>query len=234
MGAKTSGPRAVGAVRVIAILLAVVTALYTAVAPSMLFFMSIGSYECLGSSCDAATRAVAWGALIAYLAGALSIIGWIILAVRPRRAPAVVAIAAALGLVAVTVVQAWGVSTLSAGRAAGSAATDLTIAAAEAAQQAVEEVTGLSIMEGADMWGPDIEVAGCPDGEPGFVAVVRLYFAPGVVVEDPAQVQAALTAASPDPVPPSTSLVWTVDWQEEPKRGVLEVRSDCQPLPVGS
>jgi len=224
----------VGAIRVIAILLAVVTALYTAIAPSILFFMSIGSYECLGTSCDAATRAVAWGALIAYLAGAVSIIGWIMLAVRPGRAPAVVAIVAALVLVVATLAQAWGVSTLSAGRAAGSAATELVVTAAEAAQRAVEEVTGRSIKEGADMWGPDIEVADCPDGETGFVAVVRLYFAPGVVVEDPAQVRDVLSAASPDPVPPSTALTWTVEWQEEADRGVLEVRSNCQPLPVGS
>ncbi len=220
--------------RVIAGLGAVVVLGYTGLVPSIVFFASIGSWECLGANCDAAQGALVVGTAAGYLGGLSAAVLLTLYAFRPRRWTLVVALAAVLVSALALLLQVWGVSTISSGRDAGAQAMQAAFDVDQVMQQAVADTTGMSVWSTSGVTGPDVRVSVCPDDPTAFQAISSLNF--DVEANLPAEDRDAITEA----VAVSTTALMllpdaslTTQWSQDGSRWVLTVTSSCQPIPEG-
>lgn len=223
-------PSTVG--RVIAGLGAVLALGYTALVPSIVFFASIGSWECLGTNCDSAQAAIVGGTLIGYLAGLTTAALLVVLAFRPRRG-VLIAAAVAVALAALAlVVQVWGVATVTSGRDTGAAAMQVAFDVDQVAQQAVADTTGMSVWSTAGVTGPDIRVDVCPSDADQFVAMASLTFdtVAGLTEGDRDAIsQGVVDSTTALMLLPGVDL--TPAWTQDGSRWILTVTSSCQPVP---
>lgn len=223
-------PSTVG--RVVAGLGAALALGYTALVPSIVFFASIGSWECLGTNCDPAQAAIVGGTVIGYLAGLTAVVLLVVLVFRPRRGVLVAAVLAIVLAALALVVQVWGVATVTSGRDRGAAAMQVAFDVDQVVQQAVADITGMSVWSTSGVTGPDVRVDVCPSDTSQFVAMSSLTFdtVTGLTEGD-------RDAISQGVVDSTTALMLlpgvdvTSAWTQDGSRWILTVTSSCQPVP---
>ena len=209
--------------------------IYLAFVPTSILYLSIGSLECLGPRCSAATTLALAGGALAVVAGLATVVVLIVFVVRPRRW-ALLGSLCGLVLVALAFpVQVWANLTLSDGRALTDTAMQLAFDVDSVTQDAVVSVTGLSIWQGGDVWGPDISVASCEGNDQGFVATARMHFGPGAGVDENARgkIELAIEQSSVRKMLIPESIELSPSWSRDGQEQSLTVISSCQPLPSG-
>jgi len=228
--ASASRPSPVG--RAFAAIGAVLALGYTAVVPSIVFFASIGSWECLGANCDSAQTAIVVGTALGYLAGLTAVVLLVVLAFRPRRGVLVAAVLAIVLAALALVVQIWGVATVTSGRDRGAAAMQVAFDVDQVAQQAVADTTGMSVWSTAGVTGPDVRVDVCPSDADQFVAMASLTFdtVAGLTEGDRDAIsQGVVDSTTALMLLPSVDV--TSAWTQDGSRWILTVTSSCQPVP---
>lgn len=237
MSGSPSGPPWWGArwVRISSGIIAAGLLLYLALVPTSLFYLSIGSLDCLGPRCSTATTLAVAGGALALVGGLTTVVVLIVFVVRPRRWGL---LGSLCGLVLVALafpMQVWANLTLSDGRALTSEAMQLAFDVDSVTQDAVVSATGLSIWQGGDVWGPDISVSPCEGNDQGFVATARLHFGPGAGVDENArrEIELALEQSSARQMLIPESIELSPSWAQDGQEQSLTVTSSCQPLPPG-
>ncbi len=208
---------------------------YTVLVPSLVFFASIGSWECLGSRCDAGNVALIVGMVAGYAAGLSAVVLLTVLSLRPRRGTFIASLTALLLAALAFVVQIWGASTVSSGGRAGAEAMQSAVVVDQILQQAFADTTGMSVWSTPGVTGPDVRVVLCPDDPERFQAMSSLTF--DVVTGLPKEVREAIVHE----VEVSTTalqLLPDVDlraiWTRDHSRWVLTVSASCTAITEGT
>jgi len=220
--------------RILAITLAVIVAGYSLLVPTSLLYLSIGSTECLGPECGAATATTLIAGASGLLVGITTCVLLVLLATKARNGLLIACLVGLMALPVALLTQAWGLRTLSDGRARYGEAQQISFDLDRAMQEVLVEVTGANSLQQPGILGPQSEIAACqrPDG-PGYQASSSLTFTPSSDVDQDAaaSLQARFTQSRDRMIMLPSELMLTQDWRPDGADLRWTVTASCLPLP---
>ena len=220
--------------RILAIMLAVIVAGYTLLVPTSLLYMSIGSTECLGPECGAATATTVIAGAAGLLVGITTCVLLILLAAKARNWLLIACLVGLMALPVALLTQAWGLRALSDGRALYGEAQQISFDLDRAMQEVLVEVTGASSLQQPGINGPDIAVVDCEQAEgPGYQGSSSLTFTSGSNLDASTyeEIEARFTQSRERMIMLPASIELQQQWQPDGADMRWTVTTSCQPLP---